>query len=92
MSTIIPIKELRDTNAISERMATSNEPVFVTKNGYGVFVMMNMETYERSLALLDLYRKLYEAEQDFQKDRVSDPFETLAGLREDHDLQDHPIS
>ena len=39
MPRIIPIRELRDTNAISEICHSSEEPVFITKNGYGDMVI-----------------------------------------------------
>lgn len=47
MPSIIPIKELRDTTKISERCHDSDEPIFVTKNGYGDMVIMSMETYHK---------------------------------------------
>lgn len=40
MPQIIPIKDLKDTSKISEMCRNSNEPVFITKNGYGDMVMM----------------------------------------------------
>ncbi len=46
MPQIVPIKELRNTTEISERCHASNEPIFVTKNGYGDLVVMSMATYE----------------------------------------------
>ena len=46
MPTILPIKELRNTNEISERCHEKDEPIFVTKNGYGDLVVMRIETYE----------------------------------------------
>ena len=36
MPQIIPIKELRNTNEISERCHAKQEPIFVTKNRYGL--------------------------------------------------------
>lgn len=42
----MPIKELRNTNDISDRCHAKREPIFITKNGYGDFVVMSMETYE----------------------------------------------
>ena len=30
---IIPIRDMRDTNALSERCRNSREPIFITKNG-----------------------------------------------------------
>ena len=50
MPQIIPIKDLRDTNKISDLCSNSNEPIFVTKNGYGDMVVMSMKTYEEKLA------------------------------------------
>jgi hypothetical protein len=46
MPHIRPITDLRNTNEISELCHAQNEPVFITKNGYGDLVIMSMETYE----------------------------------------------
>ena len=64
MPNIKPISELRNTTEISELCHNIKEPVFITKNGYGDLVVMSMETYERSQAMADLYRKLGESEAD----------------------------
>ena len=50
MPHIIPIRDLRDTTKISEICNTTNEPIFVTKNGYGDMVVMSMTAYEQRLA------------------------------------------
>ena len=55
MPRIIPIRELRDTNAISEMCHNSEEPVFITKNGYGDMVIMSVETFEKSSGMSDFY-------------------------------------
>lgn len=62
MPRIRPIKDLRNTTEISELCHLSKEPIFITKNGYGDMVVMSIESYEESLAKLDLYQKLAEAE------------------------------
>ena len=62
MPQIRPITDLRNTNEISEICHKKNEPIFITKNGYGDLVVMSIETYERQLALVDVYKKLAEAE------------------------------
>ena len=51
MPEIIPIRDLKNTNAISQRCHETAEPIFVTKNGYGDMVLMSMETYEKNLFL-----------------------------------------
>lgn len=64
MPEIRPIKDLRNTNEISELCHERNEPVYITKNGYGHLVVMSMETYKEKLTKADLYEKLAEAEME----------------------------
>ena len=40
-----PITDLRNTNEISNQCHESNEPIFITKNGYDDLVIMSNETY-----------------------------------------------
>lgn len=46
MPQIRPITDLRNTTEISELCHAKQEPIFITKNGYGDLVVMSMETYE----------------------------------------------
>jgi hypothetical protein len=62
MPQIRPITDLRNTNEISEACHKYDEPIFVTKNGYGDLVIMSIDAYERQLALVDVYKKLAEVE------------------------------
>ncbi len=66
MAQIIPIRDLKDTSAISERCKKSGEPIFVTKNGYGDMVVMSMDVYNRTFAEVQLYKALKEAEDELQ--------------------------
>jgi len=52
---IVPMRDLKNTVEIERRCSNSGEPVFITKNGYGRLVVMDIETYERTI------RKSYEA-------------------------------
>lgn len=85
MPEIRPIAELRNTSKISDICHETDEPVFITKNGYGDLVIMSMETYESRLALAEVYRKLGEAEK-----QIADGVPLLDGeqvfkrLREKH--------
>lgn len=47
MPQIRPITDLRNTNDISAIFHAVNEPVFITKNGYGDLVVMSIEPFER---------------------------------------------
>ena len=62
MPQIRPITDLRNTNEISEICHKQDEPIFITKNGYGDLVVMSIETYERQLAMVEVYKKLADAE------------------------------
>ena len=66
MSSIRPISELR--NNFNDVAATCNAEgeVFITRNGYGAYVLMTMEVYEEQKARLSLYGKLNEAEAHLQ--------------------------
>ncbi len=65
MPNIRPISDLRNNaNDISEICHQTREPVFITKNGVGDMVVMSVEAYERQQALINLYAKLAEAEEE----------------------------
>ncbi|MDR2884273.1 MAG: type II toxin-antitoxin system prevent-host-death family antitoxin [Deferribacteraceae bacterium] len=70
MPAIRPITDLRNTNEISELCHEQDEPIFITKNGYGDLVVMSIAAYDKQLAKLDLYKKLAEGEAQ-AKDRSS---------------------
>lgn len=78
---IVPIRDLRNTNEISERCKNTNEPIFITKNGYGDMVLMSMETYQRTVAMADVYRKLMEAEAELTDHKGVDGKTAFAELR-----------
>jgi prevent-host-death family protein len=66
MPEIRPIKDLRNTTEISELCHRTQEPVFITKNGYGDLVVMSIDTYRREIGRADLYKKLAEAEAQIE--------------------------
>ena len=52
---IIPMRDLKNTVEVERLCAEENGPVFVTKNGYGRLVVMDIDYYEKTM------RKVYEA-------------------------------
>ncbi|MBS4030256.1 MAG: type II toxin-antitoxin system Phd/YefM family antitoxin [Clostridiales bacterium] len=86
MPHIIPIRDLKKTSELSELCREAKEPVFITKNGYGEMVIMSMETYEKTMLMNDIYRKLDVAEQSIINGKVVDGFESLRSIREKHGL------
>ena len=47
----------------------SNEPIYITKNGYGDMVIMSMELYEEKMFMLDVHNKLNAAEEQIAKSK-----------------------
>jgi len=65
MSQIRPVSDLRNNFAdISKTVHESDEPVFLTKNGYGDMVVMSYESYEKLNFKSEIYAKLLEAEKE----------------------------
>ena len=79
---IIPMRDLKNTVEVERRCAEENGPVYVTKNGYGRLVVMDIEYYERTM------RKMYETQAliagmaDVENGRVVDGASTINGIRD----------
>lgn len=82
MPQIVPMKDLRNTNEISERCHARREPVFVTKNGYGDLVVMSMETYEALVGAAELDAAIAASEAELRAGgEAMDAKEALTELR-----------
>ena len=81
MPQIIPIRDLRDTTKISEMCNATNEPIFVTKNGYGDMVVMSMAVYEQRLAQTEMYSKIMEGKVQADEGKLTDGPAAMAKLR-----------
>lgn len=62
MPNILPVSDLRNYNEVLKNCHVG-EPVFLTKNGRGRFVVLDIEDYERDQAEKKLLMKLQEAEE-----------------------------
>ena len=81
----IPIRDLKNTAAISEMCKKSAAPIYVTKNGYNDMVIMSAEVYDR-IRIVSVYEKLMEAEADIEEGRVLEGSASLRKLREKYGL------
>jgi len=86
MPQIVPIKSLKDTSGIFELCRDAEEPVFITRNGYGEMVIMSMDVYEKNMLLQDVFTKLDVAEHDIAEGRTIDARESLSALRSKHGI------
>ena len=62
MPNILPVSDLRNYNEVLKKCQVG-EPVFLTKNGRGRYVVIDMDEYERERAEKKLLMKLQEAEE-----------------------------
>lgn len=82
MPQIIPIKDLKNTSEISEMCHVAEEPIYITKNGYGDMVIMSIEMYESTMKRLNMYRDLEFSEKQIEAGKTKDARESLGNLRE----------
>ena len=81
MPQIIPIRDLKNTTEISRLCNESNDPIFITKNGYGDMVIMSMKVYEDKMFMLDVYSKLTAAEDQIKEGKLMDAQASLKEIR-----------
>lgn len=82
---IRPITDLRNTSEISELCHSLQEPIFITKNGYGDMVIMSSETYEKEIAVADIFRKLLLAQRQIDDGNGVEGEQVLEKMRKKYD-------
>ena len=86
MPQIIPIKDLKDTSNVSELCHKSDEPIFITKNGYGDMVLMSMELYENTRKKWEEYGGIELSEKQIKQGNTKDARKSLANVKEKYGL------
>ena len=81
MPQIIPIKDLKNTAEISDMCHKTEEPIYVTKNGYGDMVIMSMEIYESTMRQIAMYRDIEISEKQVEAGKVKDARIALSETR-----------
>ncbi len=64
----------------------SNEPIYITKNGYGDMVIMSMEIYENAMRQLTMYKDIELSEIQIENGQVKDAKAALAGMRDKYGI------
>ena len=86
MPQIIPIKDLKNTSNISEICHTTDEPVYITKNGYGDMVIMSIEFIKKKNKKLEMYKSLAISEKQINDGEILDAKKSIKNLKEKYDL------
>ena len=77
----IPIRDLKKTAEISDMCHNSEEPIYITKNGYGDMVIMSMETYEKNMRKYLKYKDIEVSEKEIEEGKVKEAKSALQGMR-----------
>ena len=84
MPQIRPITDLRNTNEISDLCHAKNEPIFITKNGYGDLVVMSIQAYESMLDERDIDREIALSERELLEGGAINAKDAISSLRRKH--------
>ena len=76
---IVPMRDLKNTTKIERQC--EDGPVYVTKNGYGCLVVMNMYHYEKAMNDIIEAKAVAEGLKDLREGRVSDGKEAVEKIR-----------
>ncbi len=86
MPQIIPIKDLKNTASVSELCHSLNEPIYITKNGYGDMVLMSLDYYEAIRKKWEMYADLEVSEEQIVQGKTKDAREALQFVRTKYGL------
>lgn len=83
MMNIKPSAAIRKNyNEISHLCKSTGQPVYLTKNGEGDLVVMDLETFARRESMLRLREKLLQSEADILNSHMHTVEETAAAMRQ----------
>ena len=78
MAIIKPISDLRNkSNEISELAHSTQEPIYITKNGEGDLVVMSIQEYRKIERKLDLFAKLSVAQAQWDEGQRGRPHQDV---------------
>ena len=72
---------MKNTSEISNLCHSTEEPIYITKNGYGDMVIMSMDIYEQTMKKLNFYRELEISEKQIEEGKTKDAKASLEALR-----------
>lgn len=81
MPQLIPIKDMRNTTKMSDICHATDEPIYITKNGYGGMVILSMGNYESRLSRVGVFDKVMNGKEQADRGDLLDGDEALASLR-----------
>lgn len=78
---IIPMRDLKNTVEVERRCAEENGPVFVTKNGYGRLVVMDIDYYEKTMRKMDEATTILDGLKDVKSGNTVEGDAAISNIR-----------
>ena len=78
---IIPMRDLKNTVEVERRCAEENGPVFVTKNGYGRLVVMDIDYYEKTMRKMDEAKTILDGLKDVKSENTVEGDTAISNIR-----------
>lgn len=83
---IIPMRDLKNTVEVERRCAEENGPVFVTKNGYGRLVVMDIDYYEKTMRKMDEATTILDGLKDVKSGNTVEGDTAISNIRSKYDI------
>lgn len=78
---IIPMHDLKNTAEVERRCAEENSPIFVTKNGYGRLVVMDIDYYEKTMRKMDEATTILDGLKDVKSGNTVEGDTAISNIR-----------
>ena len=78
---IIPMRDLKNTVEVERLCAEENGPVFVTKNGYGRLVVMDLDYYEKTMRKMDEAKTILDGLKDVKYENTVEGDTAISKIR-----------
>ena len=78
---ITPMRDLKNTVEVERRCAEENGPVFVTKNGYGRLVVMDIDYYEKTMRKMDEATTILDGLKDVKSGNTVEGDTAISNIR-----------
>lgn len=78
---IIPMRDLKNTVKVERLCAEENGPVFVTKNGYGRLVVMDIDYYEKTMSKMDESKTILAGLKDVKSEDIVEGDAAISNIR-----------
>lgn len=78
---IIPMRDLKNTIEVERLCAEENGPVFVTKNGYGRLVVMDIDYFEKTKRKMDEVTTILDGLKDVKSGNTIEGDTAISNIR-----------